>query len=75
MELDVSLYISKGKAKVVHIDRDGNVTTVVECSPKDSEDGVVTKTVPLKSGQNRLKIVGYDCEEVDLKVLVAEPQA
>ena len=75
MELDVSLYISKGQAKVVHIDSDGNVTTVVECSPKDSEDGVVTKTVSLKSGQNRLKIVGYDCEEVDLKVLVAEPQA
>ena len=44
-----------------------NITTVMECSPDASTDGFVTKTLSLKSGKNRLKLVGYDCENIDLK--------
>lgn len=69
IEIDVSFQLTNGKAKLVHVDSDGNVTTVIECLPETSTDGFVTKTVSLKSGKNRLKIVGYDCEDVDLKIL------
>lgn len=69
IEIEVSFSISEGQAKIVHIDEDGNVTTLLECQPDTVTDGFVMKTVALKSGQNRLKIVGYDCEDVDLKML------
>lgn len=71
--IDFSFSLTKGQAKVVHIDSEDNVTTVIECSPETSTDGFVTKTVELKSGENRLKIVGYDCEYIDLKMLFSEP--
>lgn len=69
IEIDFSFSLSEGKAKIVHIDADGNVTTVIECLPETSTDGFVTKTISLKKGENRLKIVGYDCKDVDLKML------
>ena len=72
IEVDFSFTLSKGQAKVVHIDDDGNVTTVIECLPETSTDGFVTKTISLKSGLNRLKIVGYDCKDVELKMLFKE---
>lgn len=72
IEIDFSFRISKGQAKIVHIDCKNQVTTVIECLPETSTDGYVTKTVALKSGQNRLKIVGYDCEGVDLKMRFSE---
>ena len=72
IEVDFSFTLSKGQAKVVHIDDDGNVTTIIECLPETSTDGFVTKTISLKSGLNRLKIVGYDCEDVELKMLFKE---
>lgn len=73
MKIDFSFTLTKGKAKIVYIDDEDNVTTVIECTPETSTDGFVTKTVSLKSGKNRLKIVGYDCEDIDLRMLFTEP--
>ncbi len=72
VEIDVSFRLSNGRAKIVHIDKDGNITTVIECTPDTSTDGFVTETISLKSGKNRLKLVGYDCENIDLKIEVPE---
>ena len=72
MEMDFSFSLSKGKAKVVHIDDEGSVETVIECLPETSTDGFVTKTVSLTPGQNRLKLVGYDCEDIGLQILFTE---
>ncbi len=69
IDIDFSFSISEGKAKIVHIDADGNVTTVLECTPDTSTEGYVTKEVSLKKGKNRLKIVGYDCVDVELEML------
>lgn len=74
MEVDFSFRLSKGQAKIVHIDDDGNVTTVIECTPETTTDGFVTKTLSLSSGQNRLKIVGYGCEDIEFEMLFTEPQ-
>lgn len=69
IDIDFSFSLSKGQAKIVHVDSDGNVTTILECSPDTPTDGFVTETIPLKERQNRIKIVGYDCENIDLKML------
>ena len=73
IEIDFDLSLLKGQAKIVYIDSEDHVTTLIECLPETSTDGFVTKTLSLKSGNNRLKIVGYDCENIDLKMLFAEP--
>ena len=69
IEFEFSFALTNGQAKVVHIDAEGNVTTLIECTPDTSTDGYVTKTVSMKSGENRIKIVGYDCENIDLEML------
>jgi len=69
IEIDFSFRLSEGQAKIVHIDAEENVTTVIECTPETSADGYITKTISLTSGKNRLKIVGYDCKDIDLKML------
>ena len=73
-EIHLKLSLSKGQAKVVCVDGDRNVTTIVECDPDNSTNGIVTKTVSLTKGQNELKIVGYDCEDVELTILFYEDQ-
>lgn len=72
LEIHFKFSLSNGRAKVVHVDGKGNVTTLIECTPDTSTDGFVTKTVSLSSGRNRLKIVGYDCEDIDLTMLFDE---
>lgn len=69
VEIEFSFVLTEGQAKIVHIDAEGNVTTLIECTPETSTDGYVTKTVSMTSGENRLKIVGYDCENIDLEML------
>ena len=71
-EIHLKLSLSKGQAKVVCVDGDRNVTTLIECDPDNSTNGIVTKTVSLTKGQNELKIVGYDCEDVELTILLDE---
>lgn len=73
MEIDFSFSLSKGHAKIVHIDADGNVTTLLENTPETSTEMIETKSVSLKSGENSLKIVGYDCEDLELEMLFEEP--
>lgn len=74
VEIEFSFILTKGQAKIVHVDKDGNVTTVIECTPETSTDGYVTKTIFMPSGQNRLKIVGFDCENIDLEMLFSTSQ-
>lgn len=74
VEIEFSFVLTEGWAKIVHIDAEGNVTTLIECTPETSTDGYVTETVSMTSGQNRLKIVGFDCENIDLKMLFSISQ-
>lgn len=70
VEFKFSYTNKKGQAKIVHIDADGNVTTLIECMPETSTEEYITKTVSMPSGENRIKIVGYDVENMDLEMLV-----
>ena len=71
IRIDFSLQLSKGTAKIVHIDNDGNVTTVIECS-SDTQPVNETKSIVCKAGKNRLKIVGYNCRDIDFTMLLDE---
>lgn len=73
LEINIDFSLSNGRAKVVYVDDKGNVTTLAECTPDNLTNGYITKNISLKAGQNELKIVGYDCEDVDLKMLFEEP--
>ena len=75
LKIDISFQLTEGQAKIVHINNKGNVTTLIECSSKTSTERPITKTVTLERGQNRLKIVGYDCKNIDLKILFTEPDS
>ncbi|MBQ3029479.1 MAG: hypothetical protein IJD26_10375 [Lachnospiraceae bacterium] len=72
VSLEVSLALSEGQAKLVHIDADDNVTTLVECTPETCSEEPVTVPVAMQKGENRLKIVGYDCKDLELKMVFDE---
>lgn len=69
VEIELSLTLTKGTAKIVHVDAAGNVTTLVECTPETAVDASITKTASLQSGSNSFKLVAYDAENIDLKML------
>ena len=73
IELQIDLNIKSGNAKVVFIDSNNDITVLIERLQNDSNEQTATKTVSLTNGLNRLKIVGYDCENIDLKLFFDEP--
>lgn len=73
IEIQIDLNITSGNAKVVFIDSNNDITVLIERLQNDSNEQTATKTVSLINGLNRLKIVGYDCENIDLKLFFDEP--
>lgn len=61
-QLTVSLTMKHGNAKLVYIDDSDNLTTLVE----GETDGDAVLYLTLKSGRNRIKLVGYDCRDIKL---------
>lgn len=66
----VTLSVAEGKAKVVFIDADDKVRTLVECTA-DSASDHATQTLSVKSGNNRIKIVALDCKDLTMKLKVS----
>ena len=73
IELQIDLNIKSGNAKVVFIDSNNDITVLIERLQNNSNELTTTKIVSLTNGLNRLKIVGYDCENIDLKLFFDEP--
>ena len=48
---------------------EGYVTTMIECTSDNCAYDYVVKTVSLIKGLNRVKVVGYECENIDLELL------
>ena len=72
IEIELSLKLSAGKAKIVHIDGDGEVHTLIECSRDTITETSSTLKIQLITGKNRVKIVGYDCEDVEVKMIFSQ---
>lgn len=71
LTMEIICSLTAGTGKLIHVDSDGNVTTIVECNKETS--AAVIKTISLKQGRNDIKFVGYDCEKLDLKMYFEEP--
>lgn len=70
---NVSIGLKKGTAKIVHIDGNGNVSTLMEYesdggSTDVTGEGSADRTIRLSKGENKIKIAGYDCEVVEMSV-------
>lgn len=73
IKIQIDLNITSGNAKVVFIDSNNDITVLIERLQNNSNELTATKIVSLTNGLNRLKIVGYDCKAIDLKILFDEP--
>lgn len=71
MNVSITLSRTSGYVKVVHVDGNGNVTVLAECSQEKSPSASVTKAVSMTKGTNKLKLVGYDCKDVKLNLVFA----
>lgn len=56
--------LSEGKAKLVLVDDNGDVFTVAEATGK--EDMLKKTMIYINKGENRFKLVGYDCKNVEI---------
>ena len=56
---------SAGKAKLVLVDGNGNVSTIAECSAEDSAMLMETR-ISLTKGDNKFKLVGYGCKKLNV---------
>lgn len=65
--VSVSLHNAEGSAKVVFIDAQNNVETLAEFSGEELIEQEY-KEVTLTKGTNKFKIVGYDCQHVELLI-------
>lgn len=67
VSVELSLRTGKGKAKVVFVDAELNVTTLIEYESGDMSGQLSKKTtaaVKFLKGENFFKLVGYDCEDL-----------
>lgn len=75
-KLDVCARSGTGKVKIVYIDPDDNVTTLLEYernadgerSGEYYERLPGSVEIPLSEGESRVKVAGYDCENVTVEM-------
>ncbi len=70
LTMEFALSLSGGQAKIVHIDPNDKVTTMIECSAEASADETTRIVLSMPKGQNRFKLVGYDCEDIELRLII-----
>jgi len=62
------LSVKSGKAKIVLISPDNTVINLVENTDKSTMKGTASLTVPIKKGNNRIKVVGYEKADIDIEL-------
>lgn len=75
LELNIAytLKLAKGIAKLVLISPDGTLTPIVEVSDKATElDQLAKSPLPLKTGENRIKLVAKDKAEIEFEISIEE---
>lgn len=70
---NVSIGLESGTAKVVHIDGSGKVTKLMEFESSPSETvtgkGSADRLIRLTKGENKIKIAGFDCKDIEMAVV------
>ncbi len=68
ISLDIELSVKEGNAKVVLVNPDGKVQVLAECADGETSVSVTDLQLSLKSGKNRIKVVGYECKDLEVKM-------
>ncbi len=68
--ISLKFTLESGTAKIVHIDSDNNVEVITECGGGKTNDDIIVYNIAMSKGENRIKIVGYECKElnIDMKI-------
>lgn len=68
--ISLKFTLGSGTAKIVHIDSDNNVKVIAECDGGETNDDIATYNVAMSKGENRIKIVGYECKELNIDMQI-----
>lgn len=60
VKITYSLTVTSGKAKLVYVDSDGTVSTLLECSAGEDVGQSEAETLKVKEGENRIRLVGAE---------------
>jgi hypothetical protein len=71
-EVPYILSVKSGKAKIVLISPDNAVTNLVENTDKATMNETTTITVPIKKGNNRIKVVGYKKADIEIELYIEQ---
>lgn len=72
VKISYSLSVTNGIAKLILINPNGELETIVESNEIVEGDDLVSTTLVLKKGQNRIKLVGKDNAQIDLQFKVSD---
>ncbi|APC42691.1 50S ribosomal protein L7ae [Clostridium estertheticum subsp. estertheticum] len=70
LQVPYTLSINGGKAKIVLISPDNKVVNLVENTAKATIKGETVLTVPIKKGNNRIKVVGYEKADINIELQI-----
>ncbi|SKB67370.1 hypothetical protein SAMN06296386_103343 [Lachnospiraceae bacterium] len=70
IQVNFDMALNVGNVKVVFISPDGQLDTIAECTEEETLEG--TKTVAVKKGENRIKIVSREKAEFDISLNIDE---
>lgn len=70
VELAYLISVSAGKMKLVLIAPDNSLTTIAEITPETKLDDFQTYMLPLKKGENRIKVVAGEDTQIDMELSI-----
>lgn len=68
LKVPYTFSVKSGKAKIVLISPNNKVTVLVENTGKNTEGEIKKLTIPIKKGNNRIKLVGYKKANITLEI-------
>lgn len=68
LKVSYILSVKSGKAKIVLISPDNKVVNLVENTDKATMKETSSLTLPIKKGENRIKLVGYKKADIDIEL-------
>ncbi|GAA0736732.1 50S ribosomal protein L7ae [Clostridium oceanicum] len=68
LKVPYTFSVKSGKAKIVLISPNNKVTVLAENTGKNTEGEIKKLTIPIKKGNNRIKLVGYKKANITLEI-------
>lgn len=60
VNISYSLTVTSGKAKLVYVDPEGTVSTLLECSAGEDAGQSASEIIEVREGENRIRLVGAE---------------